>query len=144
MDDLTQREDKDSRYTLEVMANHRAMSDHGRQAADIYAEADGEAVAMLDVETLAAAAGEVMRYLYELACQHPALPSIVLIRTYEPTATIRDLAKRCLWGRSMAQDAVEQLARNQPRLRDILHPPTKRVRAQCARRKRERGCHVPE
>jgi hypothetical protein len=144
MDKLSSREDKASRYTLEVMPNHPAMSDGGSQARRIYEEMDEATVVVPGDSSLESAAMIIFRCMYELALKHPAIPSLILIKAHEPSITIRDLAKRCLWGRSMAQDAVEQLARSQPKLRDILNPPTKRARAQSARRKRERGCHVPE
>ncbi len=127
-----------NRITFEVDPNHPAYSDAGAGASPARGLDDGgEVVPSRDPR-------EAMRFLYEASQRHPLLPTLSLVATFEPSAGIRAIAAAIGLGHSYTAELVDGIRKDHPQVWFALSGKRQSSRAQRARRKRERGCHLPD
>ncbi len=87
---------------------------------------------------------EAMRFLYEASQRHALLPTLLLAATFDPSASIRKIAAAIGRGRSYTAELVDGIRKTHPTIWAALAGRKQSVKAQQARRRRERGCHVPD
>ncbi len=118
---------------LGIMTDHAAYSDHGTGA-----EAIRDSLDVTTAEDPGGSVHDALRMLWGLACRHPALPALLLIKVFEPELTLRELAKRAKFGHSETASRIAELAERLPALAGVLGKLSKGSRGQQGRRKRER------